>query len=151
MGRILKTLYSGELSATASNGAACVCQSSFTAVNCLGLTKQNGALIFDAKCDVPANLNTGTDNQIEITSSGHEDANEWGISSPLSLITLTTAYQTFRLPLKDAVTFGGELNTAAINFTRFYAFTKSGSGNTTLYYANIKVEYQIPTFFMGVF
>jgi len=132
------TLYVSELTATATAGNAAVCQASFGATDCTGLNKTSGIIIFEAKCDVPAYLDSSRDNQVELTSSGGPDTNEWGVTW-LDKISLTTSYAEYQIPLSSATTAGGELNTAAINFFRMYGFMKTGTG--TLFVKNIRVKY----------
>lgn len=126
----LKSLYAPEVSGTGNAAAA---QQAFTAVDCSGLTKADGTLIIDLKCDDPSKLSSN--NQIEITSSGGADVNEWHIPAPISEIT--TGWQTFNLPLASASTTGGELNVAAINFIRWYNF--STDGNITINWRNAQI------------
>jgi hypothetical protein len=132
------TLYASELTATAPAGAAAVCQASFSAISCLGLTKANGTIIFEAKCDVPAYLDSSKDNQVEITSSGGPDTNEWGLTW-MGTINLTTSYAEYSMSLANSATSGGELNPAGINFFRMYGFMKTGTA--TLYVRNVRLRY----------
>lgn len=134
------TLYASELSATATAGNAAVCQASFSAWDCTGLKKESGVIIFEAKCDNPSYLDSSRDNQVELTSSGGPDTNEWGVSW-MDKISLTSSYAEYQIPLSSAVTAGGELNTAAINFFRMYGFMKTGTA--TLYVRNIRVRYYV--------
>lgn len=105
-----------------STGNPSVAQQIFTAVNCSGLTKANGYLKIDLKCDVPANLSTS--NQIEISSSESVDTNEWWFCAPTSEIT--TSYKTFELPLSSFGTAGGELDVTDIKRVRWYGFSTNG-------------------------
>lgn len=94
-----------------------------TAKDCTGLTKANGTLIIDLKTDEPSQLTSN--GQIELTSSGIYDTNEWHVAVPYT--SLTTVYQTFEIPLSSAGTTGGELNVAAINYLRWFNFGSGGN------------------------
>lgn len=126
------TLYSSEKIGNTANPS--IAQIAFTAVDCTGLTKANGLLKIDLKCDVPANMTSTS--YVEITSSGTPDSQEW-TWAPLSSLGITTSYQTFYLPLSSFSTQGGELNVSAINFIRCYS--SSSSGNITLSWRNAEI------------
>lgn len=128
------TLYSAEVVGSTANPS--VAAKAFTAVNCTGLTKANGVLKIDLKCDAPEKLSGTLGRQIELTSSGKSDVNEWWMYPPLSEIT--TSYKTFYLPLSNAGTYGGELDVSAINFIRIYAYS-TDSGNITLSWRNAAI------------
>lgn len=128
------TLYAGKVVGTPSSNP--VALKAFTAVNCTGLTKANGVLKIDIKCDAPEKLSSSLGRQIELTSSGKADTNEWSIVPPLSEIT--ASYKTFYLPLSGATTTGGELDVTAINFIRIYAYS-TDSSNITLSWRNAAI------------
>jgi len=125
---VMYELYLPEVSGTGNPAGT---DKVFTAVNCSGLTKANGYLKIDLKCDTPANMSTI--GALELTSSGIPDVNEWTMVD-LTGLGITTDYQTFYIPLADWGTTSGELNVAAINFIRWYNF--STDGNITIYWRN---------------
>jgi len=121
-------LYLPEISGTGNPASA---YKAITAVNCTGLTKANGYLQIDLKCSVPANMTAI--GQLELTSAAGEDAHEWALND-LTGLGITTAYQTFYIPLSDWVTTGGELDVATINWIRWWNY--SSSGNITISWKN---------------
>ena len=129
---ITKSLYTSEVSGTGNPANA---GQSFTPVNCQGLTKANGYLVIELKCSNPSILHP-TNAQIEITSSGGFDSNEWSVTPPSGI---TTDWKTFIIPLSSAVTYGGELDVTAINYIRWYNFTTDGS--VTIYWKNAHIRY----------
>ena len=118
---VIKTLYLPEVYASGNPAGA---SKVITAVDCTGLTKANGYLKIDLKCDNPAIMSTN--GQLELTSHGVPDTNEWSMTD-LTGLGITASYQTFYIPLSDWDTVGGELNVAAINFIRWYNFSTNGS------------------------
>ncbi len=112
-------LYEGEI--IGNTGTISTAETTFTARNCTGLTKQNGSLLIDIKCsdwskrlDSPPTVLCG----LEITSSGSYDCEEWGYN--ITLLSITDEWQTFKIPLSDCVTTGGELNVSEIDYIRVY-------------------------------
>ena len=101
------------------------------------LTKANGRLTIDLKCDHPE-LMDHSDGQLELTSSGGPDANEWSASRPLPE-GVTTSYQTFQLPLSEFHSYGGELDVTHINYIRWYC--KTTGADITLFWKNAKISY----------
>jgi len=127
------TLYAGEVVGSTANPS--VAAKAFTAVNCTGLTKANGVLKIDLKCDAPEKLsNTGY--QFELTSAGKSDTNEWDFYPPRSEIT--TSYKTFYFPLSACGSQGGELDVTAINYIRWYA-SSTDSSNITVSWRNAAI------------
>lgn len=104
---------------------------SFSPVNCGGISKSTGYLRIDMKADNPSIMSSN--GQLEITSSGGPDSEELSRMG-LDLIGLTTAYQTFDLPLSAFETGDGLLDFSAIDYIRWYQFTIGG--NITLYWRN---------------
>jgi len=105
----------------------------FVSVNLKMLTKANASLKIDLKCDVPARLtSTG---QIEITSSGTCDDEEWYYTNPAGL-TITDTYQTFTIPLSSFVNEGGGLDVTAINYIRWWNYA---TDTVNLYWKNAKI------------
>ena len=102
-----------------------------TAKNCTGLTKANGSLVIDLRAADPTKLTSA--GEIELTSSGGPDKNEWHLAVP----SLKTTYQTFTIPLSGAVTVGGELNVAAINYLRFW---NSGTAKISIYWRRAYIK-----------
>lgn len=105
-----------------------------TPKDCTGLTKANGTLIIDLKTDEPGQLTSN--GEIELTSSGGPGTNEWHVAVPYT--SLTTAYQTFEIPLSSAGTTGGELNVAAINYLRWFNYGRGGNIHIEWRRASIK-------------
>ena len=120
----VKTLYSGEIISVAGNPA--VASVVFANTSFTGLTKANGMLKIDLKCDNPSLMSTNA--QLELTSSGGSDHYEWALSD-LTGLGITSSYQTFYIPLSNWATTppGEELNVSAINWIRWYQFTTSGT------------------------
>lgn len=110
-----KDLYLPEVSGT---GTVAVASKVFTAVDCTGLTKDKAYLQIELKC-TDWSKKSG-DTQIEITSSGESDIEEWTYS-PASL-SITSNYQIFLIPLSSFVTSGGELVVNQIDFIRWYCY-----------------------------
>lgn len=125
------------LNASEASGSGAVPNAikAITAVGCTGLTKANGFLVIELKA---SGALTG-EGQIEITSSGTWDDHEWHVSTPSGI---TTSYQTFILPLADAVSHGGELDVSDINFIRWYDVADDGS--VTIYWKNARIVYALP-------
>jgi len=143
-----KTLYSSEIYAGNSSlpGYVSVIKS-FTAVDCTGLTKANGMLAIDIKIS-PADssyLSLEIPGQIEITSAGTYDSEEWHyVLYNADLGRLTTEYQTFYFLLRDFITTGGELDVSQINYIRVYVYSKHTQYNLYLYWKNAKVMWSVP-------
>ena len=97
------------------NPAQAVC--SFGPVDCSGISKSNGYLRIDLKVSDPALMHSS--GQIEVTSGGTNDVNEWH-REDLHLLGLTADYVQYDLPLSLFITTNGELNVAAVNFIRWY-------------------------------
>jgi len=128
------------LDAGGANGTGnpAIAQKVITAVGCTGLTKANGFLVIELKCTAGT---LGEVGQIELTSSGTWDDEEWHIDPPWS--DITTEWKTFILPLANAVTQGGELNPSkGISFIRWYNI--STDGNVTIYWKNAHIRYAVP-------
>jgi len=115
-------------------GEVSVAEAKFSLIDCKGLTKANGQMIVDLKCDFPARI--GANSQIEVTSSGQQDTNEWAFSDLSgnvgtnlagAPIAITTGWQTHYIDLDTWVTTGDELDVEAINFVRAYAHSTGGS------------------------
>lgn len=99
-----------------------------------GISKANGLVRVDLKC---SNWSIVTSSQLEISSSLSADTNEWYCNVGVDL-TLTSAWQTFYIPLSTFVTSGGEPDLSAITRVRFYAVASS---SITLYIRNLQVQY----------
>lgn len=132
-----KLLHAGEVTGT---GNAANAEQAFTSVDCTGATKANSFLVIDLKCTDPTKL--GTTHQIELTSSGGADTNEWHIPAPISEIT--TSWTTFTLALEDAETTGGELDVTAIDYLRWYNY--STDGDVTIYWKKAYIRYLARTY-----
>ena len=122
-------LYLPEVSAS---GTVPTAAATFGPVDCTGLTKQNAYLSIELKCSNWSDLSGIT--QIEITSSGTWDVEEWGYN-PTSL-DITSSYKTFLLPLSDFGTAGGELVVSEIDYIRFYAYFNT---TQTISWRNAKI------------
>ncbi|HUV63278.1 MAG TPA: hypothetical protein VMW24_05225 [Sedimentisphaerales bacterium] len=99
----------------------------FRAIDCKGLTKANGTLSIELKCNQPTKISALS--QIEITSSGSPDIEEWalvdltGAGWNNETQSITAAWQTFTVPMAAWATTGGELDVSAVNFLRVYALS----------------------------
>ena len=122
-------LYLPEVSASGTIPSA---YTTFGPVDCTGLTKQNAYLSIELKCSNWSDLSGIT--QIENTSSGTWDVEEWGYN-PTSL-DITSSYKTFLLPLSDFGTAGGELVVSEIDYIRFYAYFNT---TQTISWRNAKI------------
>lgn len=127
-----------EISASASNGGVCNAVTTFPAVSATGLTRSNGTLIIDMKCDNPTYLTTNS--QLEITSSGVGDSEEWTFNNVASL-GITTSWQTFSIPLSDFQEYGTPLDVSSINYMRWYNFVSAGAPTTTISWRNAYITY----------
>lgn len=119
----------------AGNGSPASAYRVLDPVLCTGLTKANGTLVIDLRADEPSYL--GTTSYIELTSSGGSDTNEWNVIAPYA--SITSAWQTFEIPLSSAGTSGGELNVAAINFIRWVQ--SASSGTIHIYWRRAYIRY----------
>lgn len=128
-----KDLYLPEISGTTP------CKN-FTAVDCTGLTKSNGSIIVDLKCDSPSDLSSGYGSQLEIGSGGTNDTEEWNIACPADYINITSEWKTFCLPLSWFTDTGGGVDVTGINWVRWY----DSNTSQTLYIRNLKVHYGDP-------
>ncbi len=129
-------LYSSEVSNTGNPAIAQ--QVLGSPIFCPGLTKANGILIIDLKCDAPGLIGASS---LEITSSGEPDTEEWSIAPLPSGIS--DSYQTFELDLSGFSTTNGELDPTQIDFIRAYAY--STGANITLYWRNAKIRQKVVT------
>jgi len=108
-------------------GTVSIAPAKFRTVDCKGLTKANGTLTIDLKCDEPTKISA--DSQIELTSTGTPDVEEWhlldltGTAWNNETQAITAAWQTFTVPLAAWATTGGELDVEGINFLRVYALS----------------------------
>lgn len=136
-----KTLYSGERSDSASGGRAANAYIKFTPVDCNGLTKDNGWLKIDLKCNYPENITTErTDRtQLELTSSGTCDQQEWSMVDIHLEYGLSTEWRTYYIPLSKFYDRGGSLDVSRINYIRWYVWTKSGASSTTISWRNAEI------------
>jgi hypothetical protein len=128
-----KDLYLPEISGTTP-------RKNFTAVDCTGLTKSNGSIIVDLKCDSPSDLSSGYGSQLEIGSGGTNDTEEWNIACPADYINITSEWKTFCLPLSWFTDTGGGVDVTGINWVRWY----DSNTSQTLYIRNLKVHYGDP-------
>ena len=131
-----KLLVAEEHSGTGNSVSAAVAEHVISSpVNCTGLTKTNGFLVIDLKCSNPELMVSNA--QLEITSFGGADVNEWA-KNDLTGLGITTSYQTFRIPLSIFDTTGGELEVNAIDYIRWYQF--STGADLTIYWKNAYIE-----------
>ena len=143
--RPMKTLFGSSLSAeTGSAGGGGLLAGEqlelhFGPVNCLGLDKDVGYLVIDLKCSDPTALQTTGDNQLELSSSGGVDANEWHYDNPMAL-GITDEWQTFTIPLADFDITGGDLDVTHINYFRWYNRALDNKV-VTLYATGAKIKF----------
>lgn len=129
------TLYWRNAFAKFTAGGVSVAHAKFPRKDAKGLTKANGHLIVDLMADTPARISANS--QIEITSSGQQDDNEWNLtdlSGNVGLdaiggapLPISAAWDTHYIPLSTWGTTGGEVDVEAINFVRVYAFSTGGA------------------------
>jgi hypothetical protein len=127
-------LYADELSGSAPSGSAANAYSTFPPVNAAQLTKDNGYLVCELRCNNPTYL--GTNGQIEVTSSGTWDVDEWTYVGDWLNMGIDTGYKTFTIPLSS---FSGELDVNNINFIRWY--NVANGGTLEIYIRNVRVVY----------
>lgn len=127
-----------EITSSASNGGVCNATTTFPAVNATGLTRSNGRLIIDLKCDNPSYLTTNS--QLEITSSGVGDIEEWTFNNVQSL-GITSSWQTFSIPLSAFQEYGDPVDVTNINYIRWYNFVSAGAPTTTIFWRNAYITY----------
>ncbi len=134
-------LYAAEVSATGSAGNVASAEQVFTPVDVTGLSKSNGMLKIDLKVSNIDYCDFSRNSQIEITSAGTSDSEEWNynlLQHPLTVISgLSDYYKTFYLPLSESVTTGGELDVSAIDYIEWHVFAKIGS--LTTYWKNAEI------------
>jgi hypothetical protein len=111
-------LYLPEVTGTSVGTGAAVATTTFPVCNCTGLLKTNCYLTIDLKC---SNSASKTSSQFEIGSSASVDTYEW-FCDPFSLVTITSTYQTFNIPLTTWTTGGTELDVTNIIRIRWYAY-----------------------------
>ncbi|TZF85025.1 hypothetical protein FW774_08655 [Pedobacter sp. BS3] len=92
------------------------------------ITKENGQLIFWLYVEDASRVKL-SDGQIEITSSGQPDQQEYNWPTS-SLGTLQTGWNKIQLDLKDAGESGGGADLGAINFFRIYMNTTDAASAT---------------------
>ncbi len=94
-----------------------------------GVTKANGYFSFWFYVSDISGIDLGptADGQIEISSSGGADVNEysWQTRDVFSNGKLQSGWNKIMLKLSDANTVGGDANLSAINFFRIYLFSGS--------------------------
>lgn len=107
----------------------------FPAKDCTGLLKASGQLTIDMKADYPARLKAA--GQLEITSSGNHDTQEWAQPNPASVASITDEWQTFTWDLADMDVTGGGLDVTKINYIRWYNYCDGGPAGLHLRNARI--------------
>jgi len=110
----------------------------FTApIDCTGLDKATDFLKIDLKCDAAI-----TSGQLELTSSGTSDSEEWNIDLE-PFLTCDGAYHTYYLPLSSFSEGGGAPVVSQLDFIRAYAFF--ASGNHQIWWKNAYILYKFRT------
>ncbi|MFP4086635.1 MAG: hypothetical protein ACLFUL_07565 [Desulfobacteraceae bacterium] len=125
-----------EGSEHSGTGTLAVASALFSGKDLGGLTKDNGLLKIDLKCSDWSKRIQYEQSQLEITSSGKADSEEWQfVISDLDL-DVTDDYKTFYLDMSMMGSSGGELDVENINFIRWYVpFVES----ETIYWRNAKI------------
>jgi hypothetical protein len=108
----------------------------FGPIDCTGLTKANGFLCIELKCTDWGQVNA-TGAKIEITSSGAADNEEW-YHDGIAELDVSTTYKTFKIPLSEFETQGGELDVSQIDYLRFAANLDEVE---TIYWQNARIEW----------
>jgi len=141
----IKTLYSSEVyGANSTQPGYVTVAKSFTAVDCAGLTKENGIFSIDMRLSAADYIDTSVIGQIEITSAGTYNSEEWHYTLyNTDLSRLTTSYQTFYFLMRDFITTGGELDVGQINYIRVYVYSGHTQYTLYLYWKNAKVIWPI--------
>jgi len=126
------TLYAGETVAnigkypTKTSAAR-----SFTAVDCTGLTKENGLLVIDLSLYYDYYtpwFDTTIPGRIEISSSAGVSNEVWYyILTPADLVRIDVSWTTFYLPLNYFETTGDELDVSQIDYIRTYWYGQETS------------------------
>lgn len=104
--------------------------------DCTGMTKANGTLHIELRAEWPDRLTS--DGEIELCSGGGSNLNEWHIAVPYTEITVD--WKTFDLPLSGAVTVGGELDVAAINYVMWW---NTGTARIDIGWRRAYVTYEV--------
>lgn len=113
-------------------------RASFSPVSFPNIDASTQNLIIDLKCDHPERMTTN--GQLEITSSGQANVNEWHFSD-LTSLGITNVYQTFEIPLASFTTTGGKPDfNAGINFIRWYQ--ESTGGMIWYHFKNVHISGQ---------
>lgn len=127
-------LHGGEVSGTGVTAIAQIGVPIGSGFNIPGLTKENALLKIDLKCTDWSKLSGAS--QLELTSSGGPDSEEWHFIVSAMGLNITSAYQTFYLDMSLMGTSGGELNVNDINFIRWYVVF---SESETIYWRNAEI------------
>lgn len=131
------TLYLPEITAMGDTTNPAKIQAQFDKLSARGLTKSNGFLQIDLKCDAPANIGN---NELRISSCTTSDVNDWKIiNTDVTNLGITNSYQTFNIPLSGWTTTSTELNVNSIIRVEWNAL--STSGNINIYFKNIYLIY----------
>lgn len=117
------------------SGTLAVAAAKFKAVELRSLVKANDSLVIDLKCSNPA-LMTAV-GQLEITSSGGPDSEEWA-KADLTGLGITTDWQTLVIPLSGFAVTGGNLDISAINYIRWY--NNSSGASITVSWRNAYIR-----------
>lgn len=86
-----------------------------------GLTKENGSLRFDVWINDVNNVDTSHSAQLEITSSGTYDNEEWHLDDWYTYAE-SGVWKTVEVDLLNFNTDGGELDVENVNYIRIYCF-----------------------------
>jgi len=127
-------LYGGQVSGTGVTAIAQFGVPVGSGLSIPGLKKENALLKIDLKCTDWSKLSGSS--QLELTSSGGPDSEEWHFIVSAMGLNITSAYQTFYLDMSLMGTSGGELNVGDINFLRWFAIF---SESETIYWRNAEV------------
>jgi hypothetical protein len=128
------TLYtSTEVSGNAPSGSAAVAQMAFTPVDASSVTKEDGYLIIDIKCNNPSYAAVGS-GALELSSSGTCDVEEINYGTPIQRLGVTSDWQTFTIPLSTMATSGGTIDFSQLDYIRIY--TTASGGDLFIYWRN---------------
>jgi len=107
----------------------------------------NDFCYIEMKCDNPTKISENS--QLEITSSGGSDVNEWSLTDlskklPLEATypdtaNITASYQAFKIPFSSFNVAGGDLDVSAINYVRAYCYSTDAS-SINLSFRNVYVS-----------
>ena len=135
---------------TGGGATPAIIEKRFRPLNLTNIDLLTGAdyLEFQIRCSHPAKIST---NQLELSSSGTNDSEEYHIDAIDTFGVIDTAWSTFQIPMNDIgwAAAGGAIDWSVVNYFRLYMYF-TGAGPYTLTVQQIKMFLQQPYGFVPV-